>query len=681
MKCKKCGTEFSEGVFCPMCGTKNEEVIIDQEKVIEIEKKERKKAEEAAAAEAKKKIEEEKEIIRNNAEKNAREEAIKEAQEKARQNISSDDEDIRNEAHKRVREEAIQNAKLEEERKKREEENRKEKEEKKINRKAIISLILGIASWVGMLTIILPIVGGIWAIVDGCKALKGKTKYKKSAIIGIVLPILLYVLLIIVTVQDVVSGSKREAELNSYIENGQYAEAQEFIAQEYNVGTLSYVEKSAQLYELQEKYDEAVDLWVEYCSNEYKPIDIPDSRINKLNEYLDKFETDLKPETVEKVHSLIDSKDLAKAKEQAVQETEEKEKQSVKEPEEQIVKTEIENFESEKEIVSVENEYMQDEFEENDFYESASFSEDSFDESDWSNTKLIETVSYEENGFSSIIDFPYQNSKQANKLLKFYKKVLEADASEFVTVECESKSITNSSMQYKQTTSSSSFKYYGEIKNGLPHGQGCVVGYIGNYGVYMPIVLGNFKNGQLDGYAINFSQGGMFSILSEGNYKKGIEDGDYVRYTGALNNIEDLAYGETDLIFLYGEGSDSELLDQYKDFINKKKNNINSGEAIVLTDIPLTPVYISTTGEYKDGKTVGKWIIYYYNGTVRSEIKMDSNGKTGKGTIYYPDGTMQYTGEINEGKYHGKGTLYKKDGSVEYKGKFKNGNIVAPLSA
>ncbi len=348
MKCKKCGTEFSEGIFCPMCGMKNEEVIINQEKAAEIEKKERQQAEEAAIAEAKKKIEEEKEIIRNNAEKNVREEAVKVAQEKARQSISSDDEDIKSEALKRVREEAIQNAKIEEERKKQEEENRKIKEEKKINRKAIVSLVLGIASWVGMLTVILPIIGGIWAIVDGIKALKGKTKYKKSAIIGIVLPIILYILLIIVTVQDVVSGSKREAQLNSYIENGQYVEAQEFIAQEYKVGTLSYVEKCAELYELQGMYDEAVDLWVEYCTNEYEPIDIPDFRIKKINEYLGKYGTDLEPETIEKVHNLINSKEVAKNEKEA-------EKQAAKEAKEAEEKAEKERKQAEENAIKVNN--------------------------------------------------------------------------------------------------------------------------------------------------------------------------------------------------------------------------------------------------------------------------------------------------------------------------------------
>lgn len=616
--------------------------------------------------------------------KKAREEAVKAAQEKARQNISSDDEDIKSEALKRVREEAIQNAKLEEEMKQQEEVERKAKEERRINRKAIISLILGIASWVGMLTVILPIVGGIWAIVDGCKALKGKTKYKKSAIFGIILPILFYVLLIIVTVQDVVSSAKRDEQLNSYIESGQYVEAKDFIAQEYKVGTLSYVEKCAELYELQGMYDEAVDLWVEYCSSEYEPINIPDFRINKLNEYLQQYESDLKPETMEKVHSLINSKEVARAEEQAAKaakevevqaakEVEEKEKQTAKEAEEkeqQAAKDEEQSVKTEK--GNEDSEYASDEYEENNLYETGSFSEDSFDENDWDDMPITEMASYDENGFNTIIDFPYQNSKQANKLLKLYEKVLKADVDEFVTVEYERKSITNSSMQYKQTMSSSTYKYYGEMKNGLPQGQGCVMGYASSYGVYMPIELGNFKNGQLDGYVIKFAGS---RILSEGNYKKGVEDGDYIEYTNGLNNLADFAYGETNLIELYGMGSTEVIEEQYCDFIDERKRSVGSMETLILADTPLMPVYISGTGKYKDGKTVGKWMFYFYDGTVRSEIKMDSNGKTGKATIYYPDGTMQYTGEIKAGEYHGKGTLYREDGSVEYKGKFKNGNI------
>ena len=58
---------------------------------------------------------------------------------------------------------------------------------KKINKKAILSLILGIVSWIGLVTFIIPVVCGIWSVVDGIKALKGNTKYRKCAIAGIIL--------------------------------------------------------------------------------------------------------------------------------------------------------------------------------------------------------------------------------------------------------------------------------------------------------------------------------------------------------------------------------------------------------------------------------------------------------------------------------------------------------------
>ncbi|MBP3476660.1 MAG: hypothetical protein J6K48_10120 [Lachnospiraceae bacterium] len=72
-----------------------------------------------------------------------------------------------------------------------------DKEQKKINRKAVMSLILGIISWVGIVTVVgsfFSIIGGIWSIIDGIKALKGKTKYRKCAIAGIILSSIIIIL-------------------------------------------------------------------------------------------------------------------------------------------------------------------------------------------------------------------------------------------------------------------------------------------------------------------------------------------------------------------------------------------------------------------------------------------------------------------------------------------------------
>ena len=220
MICRKCGTEFAEGIFCPECGTKNEDMVNDEKLIVEeigeegknveeksvkdkqtveiektiikenAEKEEREIAEQVAQEEARKLIESEKDLIMSRVEKEERERAIQIAQEEARKNISSEDADIKKEASNRIREEAIQKAKQDEERRIQEEEALKLKKEKIINRKAILSLVLSILSWIGILTVIIPVVGGIWSIVDGVKALKGRTKYKKCAIIGITLSVL-----------------------------------------------------------------------------------------------------------------------------------------------------------------------------------------------------------------------------------------------------------------------------------------------------------------------------------------------------------------------------------------------------------------------------------------------------------------------------------------------------------
>lgn len=197
MLCKNCGTEFSEGVFCPECGTKNEESFVDEKTVAEMVEKEKKLIEEATKEEARKRVESERASIREKAEKEIREKAIREAQKEAEKNISFKDEDIKKEASRRMREEAIQKAKSEEEHRQKEEAERKVKEKKKIDRKAVFSLILGIVSWIGIVTVIVPIVGGIWSIIDGVKALKGKTKYRKCAIAGIVISVFLFLFIVL----------------------------------------------------------------------------------------------------------------------------------------------------------------------------------------------------------------------------------------------------------------------------------------------------------------------------------------------------------------------------------------------------------------------------------------------------------------------------------------------------
>lgn len=621
-----------------------------------------------------------------------------------------------------------------------------------------------------------------------------------------------------------ISYFKAENQFDTYIENKQYESAKEFIEQEYDEGTSTYVDKYVQWYEAQKMYDEVVYIQVEYCNNKYELIDIPDYRINDLNEYIEKYGSELHTETIDMVQELINSWELAKAAEQ-VEEAKndsinDKEKSlnandSISDKEKSLSARETiddflgaltnndynsalsycapetsayeeisemtddvlidsfanefagesgqaegikqnENFQklvillssykyegsysvnNEEKLnetsviynvtlsqivgekdnieymrgdqsgifyeycdenadrieklyeeggdIAIYNDFLQeygekliagyktsfdqyssyedmeykislrnidgiwmienmmeeidgDEIAYYDYVEEFSdkdiFTDEIVIDNDWYDTETTAVMAYEKRGFNLVTDFPYNNSKEADKLIKFYQKVLEADKSEFVNIEYGRKSITNGSKQYKPTTKQFEYKYYGGLKDGLPSGQGLVLEYISNYGCFFPSVLGNFKEGQLDGYAITFTND-YFGVYSEGNYKQGVKNGDYIGY-GSKIVILDLSIYE------------SEVLDEYDRYIRERVSNGRSNDDIIFLDIPIMPNYISSEGKYKDDEMVKDW------------------------TLYYPDGTVKYKGKMKDGVYHGKGILYREDGSVKYKGKFKNG--------
>lgn len=87
MKCKRCGMEFSEGIFCPECGMKSEERVHElerqeqrereeQERIIQ-EEQERKRREQIEKEEKEKQEKKRLESERKAAEKRAREQEIK----------------------------------------------------------------------------------------------------------------------------------------------------------------------------------------------------------------------------------------------------------------------------------------------------------------------------------------------------------------------------------------------------------------------------------------------------------------------------------------------------------------------------------------------------------------------------------------------------------------------------
>lgn len=165
------------------------------------------------------------------------------------------------------------------------------------------------------------------------RLIKYKEKRGSSAAVILILGVPC-VVMIFTFIYSIRSEAKKERQLNAFIEDGCYAEAQEFIEQTYTTGTLAYVEKSARLYELQGMYDEAVNLWVEYCNNKYQPVKIPDHRIEQLKDFIDKYQNELQAETVGKVRELISNREMAKAEEKKAKEAQEAQKKIEKEEKE-----------------------------------------------------------------------------------------------------------------------------------------------------------------------------------------------------------------------------------------------------------------------------------------------------------------------------------------------------------
>lgn len=467
MKCKNCGAEFNEGIFCPKCGTK-----------VEIE-------------------------------------LSKEEQEKAARTI-----------------------------------------ENKGKAMPIISLICGIASWIGIITVIIPLVCGVIAIIFGIKALKNKAKHKGCAITGIILAVLVYVFIVWAILQP--------------------------------------------------------------SSN---------STTSSTNTPSTETTTMLTTEPGESEEEKVNDKELTEQEEETV---------------EQPVQDKVTEESSQGE-------------EENSAAESNSNLTSDVDFRSLSSEEKLEWISI---WMKTIDEFDYYFDSDAKKLMPIYKEASGADESEFIYVKPEEKGITNPTTYYVQSLSGYSYYYYGNVKDGKPNGKGVIFYDTGAYTPY--ITIANFKDGFIDGYAIECN--GVI-IESEGFYDKGVLDGECV---------------------LYRQGNTSDYKDLYKNedfatnWYENSKIDANGDIKTIILDIPLSGEYVYYQGKYKDGKKTGIWK-HYLDGMpgiyLYSEIKYEGD-KVIEGTIYYSNGNVKYKGDLSsEDVYDGKGILYNEDGTVKYKGKFKDGDI------
>lgn len=162
MICKKCNTEFEEGIFCPECGTKYE---ADEKDVTNVEQP---------------KIYYERNTSSRPLQTVAKSEIV---------NEKCFSETMGN---------SLPHAEVD---------KKKIRKQKKIERSGIWALVYGVISWVGLVTVVAPFICGALSIKKGISALVNKTKYKKCAVVGILLSLLVYALLIGIIVDSFSSST------------------------------------------------------------------------------------------------------------------------------------------------------------------------------------------------------------------------------------------------------------------------------------------------------------------------------------------------------------------------------------------------------------------------------------------------------------------------------------------
>lgn len=185
----------------------------------------------------------------------------------------------------------------------------------------------------------------------------------------------------------------------------------------------------------------------------------------------------------------------------------------------------------------------------------------------------------------------------------------------------------------------------------------------------LPIFVGHFKDGKIDGYGMQFGEGG---VLLEGNFDKKMQ------------------LQEEGIVY-YDRDQHDKASQELKDYIADKEDAYGT----LYLSQPILQPSVYYEGEFKNGEYQGKgklyrdlyvpltWDVYgeYVRdgegcyGRIQLEGEFDHDIPSGKVVEYREDGTIQYEGEMKNGKYHGKGKLYDSDGTLIHKGKFRYGDI------
>lgn len=246
----------------------------------------------------------------------------------------------------------------------------------------------------------------------------------------------------------------------------------------------------------------------------------------------------------------------------------------------------------------------------------------------------------------TIENFPYYYESESKELLEYYQDIIDGDYDETCFLE-ENYDKTD----YKQTINETEYYYIGEMKDNKPNGKGAIFKQIDYSYPYVLYILGNFKDGELEGYGLQFNvsilkSDGIIALSYEGNYKDWKREGEGIEYYSGYNEDESVL-------------NNIEILEI---------ENISIYHGVVVRQAGIE--YI---GEFKNGSKSGSGSQYLWGRLMYTgEFKGDKY--SGEGILYDSDGNVKYEGEFKNGEYHGKGILYNEDGLVEYEGKFKYGD-------
>lgn len=287
------------------------------------------------------------------------------------------------------------------------------------------------------------------------------------------------------------------------------------------------------------------------------------------------------------------------------------------------------------------------------------------DEASWGNSVDDQEDGDSEKIIFDVSEYPYQNKKDAKKLMKTYEKAMKASLTDFIGLEevSEGGIIREREIHYKKTVDvrKAAYRYYGKTnKKGEPEGIGILftawpTEWEESGNNYTSICyIGGFKEGFKNGYGIEYEEMDHYYMVNyEGEFKKGKYHGEGIEYLYVVS-------------------------DSYESMAEMRNEIFSRTEGNALRVAPICLSLKCYEGDFKKGEYDGKgkayWSVDNNKEILTYEGGFEEGKFSGKGISYFNNGNVEYKGKFKNGYYNGKGTLYDKQGNVVHKGKFKNGD-------